>query len=99
MMNFISSLVTRFINWFKSDLSVFDKAKQVITGVDNALAVFSTLVKELETANDKLKAVVDEADKVIGEHSELKEKAQCSMAEYETILTNIGGIVGGKKNE
>lgn len=77
--------------------TVFDKARDAVLGVESALSVFANLVAKLNTANDNLKEVVVEADKVIKEHSDLKNKAQSSIQEYEVLLSNIEKLLGGKQ--
>lgn len=92
----------RFLGGFFSkvkevEITVFDKARDAVLGVESALSVFANLVAELNTANNNLKDVVAEADQVIKEHSDLKQKAQNSIQDYETLLSNIEKLLGGKQ--
>lgn len=79
------------------EVTIFDKAKMAVLGVESALSIFANLIGELNHANENLKSVVDEADKVIQEHQDLKDKAQSSIQEYETLIQNIEKIIGGTK--
>lgn len=79
------------------EVSIVDKAKMAVLGVESALSVFANLVAELNSANNSLKSVVDDCEQVITEHKDVQDKAKGSIKEYEALLKNIEKLLGGTK--
>ncbi|MFT8313288.1 MAG: hypothetical protein ABF633_03420 [Clostridium sp.] len=79
------------------EVTLFDKAKLAVLGVESAMSVFANLISELNHANNSLKEVVDECEQVIQEHKDTQDKAKASIQEYETLLQNIEKLMGGTK--
>lgn len=79
------------------EITLFDKAKMAVLGVESALSVFANLVSELNNANNSLKEVVDECEQVIQEHKDTQDKAKATIKEYESLLQNIEKLMGGTK--
>ena len=94
-------MLKRFISFFtkvkSAEVSIFDKAKMAILGVESAMTVFSGLISELKTANENLQTVVTDCEKVITEHTEVQDKAKASINEYESLLNNVEKLIGGTK--
>lgn len=79
------------------EVTIMDKARKAVLGVESALSIFANLVSELNNANNSLKSVVSECEQVIQEHQDIKDKAASSIQEYEILLENIEKIIGGRK--
>jgi predicted peptidase len=66
------------------------------TKVEQALSIFSTLIKDITKAQEEMTSVVVECENSIKGHKETQLVAQQHIQEYDVLLKNVKSILGEK---